>query len=154
MLAVLVLAVALLAVGVWVVYQQMQRAEMAAQARGPAVEAARSHAKELLSYDYRTLDKDINQAKSDTTGAFRKDYLQTTRNLVAGQAKQNEVVVRARVVGASVVTAEPDRVVTLLLVNQATQSNRVDGTEVDKNRVRMTLEKEGGKWLAADLAAL
>lgn len=153
-LVVLVLAVALIASGVWVLYHQLHRAEMSAQARSSAVEAARSHAQQLLSYDYRSFDKDIDQAKNSTTGTFRKNYLETTRNLVANQAKQNEVVVRARVVGASVVDAEPDRVVTLLLVNQATQSNRVDGTEVDKNRVRMTLTKVDGQWLASDLAAL
>lgn len=153
-LVVLVLAVALIASGVWVLYRELHRAEVSAQARSSAVEVARSHARKLLSYDHRNFDKDISEAKNNTTGTFRKDYLETTRSVVAAQAKENEVVVRARVVGASVIDAEPDRVVTLLLVNQATQSNRVDGTEVDKNRVRMTLKRVDGQWLASDLAAL
>lgn len=153
-LVVLAVVVSLIAAGAWTLYQRAHRAELVGQARSAAIPAARSHAEELLSYDHRTLKNDLSQAKADTTGSFREEYLNTTKKLVSAQAKKYEVVVRARVVGTSVVQAEPDRVVALLFVNQATQSNRIKGTEIDQNRVRMTLRKVDGKWLVANLGAL
>lgn len=153
-LLVLIVLVAVIATGVLALFLHAHRAAQAAQARTAAVDAARSHAEELLSYDHSTLQDDLAQAKADATGKFRDEYLTTTKKLVSSQAKRYEVVVRARVVGASVVDAEPERVVTLLFVDQATQSNRIKGTELDQNRVRMTLTKVEDKWLVSDLAAL
>lgn len=154
MLLALALALAVMTAGVWTLYQRVQYAERTAAARTAAVQAARSHAEELLSYDYRTFASDVSEARADATGKFRTDYLRTVQKLVGPQAKKYEVVVRARVVGASVMRARPARAVTLLFVNQATQSNRVKGTKIDRNRVKMTLEKVGDRWLVSDLAAL
>lgn len=154
LLLVLMVALAVMITGVWTLYQRAQHAERVAAARTAAVEAARSHAEELLSYDYRTFEDDLAEVEADTTGTFRTDYLRTVQELVVPQAKKYEVVVRARVVAASVMNAEPERAVTLLFVNQATQSNRLEGTQIDQNRVRMTLEKVDGRWLVSDLAAL
>lgn len=154
LLLVLALAVAVLASGVGALYQHARRAQLTEQARGAAVEAARSHAEEILSYDYRTLEHDVAQAKADTTGKLRQQYTKLTSTLVSPKAEKHKVIVRADVVGSAVVTASPDRVVTLLFVNQATRSDLLKGPRVDQNRVRMTLEKVDGKWLAADLAAL
>lgn len=154
LLLVLVLAVGVLASGVVTLYLRSHRAELTDQARGSAVQAARSHAKEILSYDYRTLDHDLSAAKSDTTGDLRKKYGKLTSKLVGPKAQQHKVVVRAQVAEASVTQASPDRVVALLFVNQVTQSDLLDGPRIDQNRVRMTLTKVDGSWLASDIAAL
>lgn len=153
-LIILVLAVAVLAVGVGALYQQARTAHLTEQARAAAMDAARSHAEEILSYDYRTLDHDIAQAKADTTGELRKEYANLTSKLVSPKAKKHKVVVRADVVGTAVVTASPERVVALLFVNQSTRSDLLKGPRIDQNRVRMTLTKVDGQWLAAKLAAL
>lgn len=154
LLVLLLLAVAVSAVGVGALYQRAHHAAAVEQARTAAVEAARSHATEILAYDHRTLDHDIAQAKATTTGDLRKDYSQLTADLVGPKAKKNKVVVRADVLGSAVVEASPDEVVVLLFVNQVTQSKLLDGPRVDQNRVRMTLTEVDGKWLASDLAAL
>lgn len=154
LLLVLLVTLAALITGVWTVYQRAQHAQGVAAARSAAVEAARSHAEELLSYDYRTFQEDVAEVEADTAGEFRTEYLRTVKELVVPQAKKYEVVVRARVVAASVMNVEPERVVTLLFVNQATRSNRIEGTQIDRNRVRMRLENVDGRWLVSDLAAL
>lgn len=153
-LLILIVLVAVIATGALALYLHAHRAAQSAQARTAAMDAARSHATELLSYDHSTLQDDLAQAKADATGKFRDEYLTTTKKLVSSQAKRYEVVVRARVVGTSVVKAEPERVVTLLFIDQATQSNRIKGTEIDQNRVRMTLTKVDEEWLVSGLAAL
>jgi len=63
----------------------------------------------------------------------------TTEKVVGPTAEQVRAVVTAEVVASSVVRASQDQVVLLLLVDQTTTSTRLDGPEVDLNRVRMTL---------------
>jgi Mce-associated membrane protein len=108
----------------------------------------------VLSYDHRTLDRDFARAERALTGSFKRDYARTTSTVVRPSAEQYDVVVEAQVAAGSVVRAEADRVVTLLYVNQTTTSTRLEGPEVDLNRVRMTLVQRDGKWLVSALAAL
>jgi len=44
--------------------------------------------------------------------------------------------------------------VLLLFVDQTTTSTRIEGPEVDLNRVRMTLSRGGGQWLVSGVLAL
>lgn len=129
-------------------------ANRTAAARDDALAASRSHAQEILSYDYRHIDADINRAKKDITGSFRKEYADTTRTVVKPTAVQYHAVVRATVKAASVVSASRSRVVVLLFVDQITTSTRVSGPKVDQSRVRMTLVKTGGRWLVSQVDAL
>lgn len=152
--AVLCLVVLVLAGSVLALASQHRAIGQTDEARAAGLAAARSHAKKILSYDYRTLDHDFSAAKRDTTGKFRKEYSETTDKVVANNARKYHVVVQAEVVAASVVEASPARVVALLFVNQATQSNRVQGTKIDKNRVVMTLQNVDGRWLVSNLEAL
>lgn len=154
LLVVLLVAVLVLATGVWTLYRQAHREALTEQARAAALSASRAHVEEILSYDYRTLDHDIAAAKADTTGKLRDKYGKLTSKLVGPKATKHKVVVRADVVGASVVSASPDEVVTLLFVNQSTRSNLLDEPRLDYNRVEMTLHSVDGKWLASDISAM
>ena len=64
------------------------------------------------------------------------------------------MVVKAEVAAQSVVQCHADQVVVLLFVNQTTTSTRLDGPQVDLNRVRLTLVKVDGKWLVNKVVAL
>lgn len=123
-------------------------------ARAEALDAANSHAPVILSYDYRSLEEGFAAAEDLLTGDFKASYAETTSSVVAPSAKQYKAVVEANVVAAAVVSATPQRVVTLLFVNQATTSTRIEGTKLDLNRVVMTLEKVGDRWLVSDVDAL
>jgi Mce-associated membrane protein len=124
----------------------------AARSQGPA--AARSAAEVVLSYDHRHLDRDFARASALLTGAFAKEYAKTTKNSVRSLATDTRAVVRADVQAASVVSAAPDRVVVLLFVNQTTTSSRTTEPRTALNRVRMTLERVGERWLVSDVDAL
>jgi len=124
------------------------------RARTEAVAAAESRAVDLLSYDYRHLDRDFGRAEKGLTGQFAKDYAHTTDSVVRPTAEEVHAVVKAEVVSSSVVRAAQNKVVVLLFVNQTTTSTRLDGPRVDLNRVRLTLVKVDGRWLVNKVVAL
>ncbi|MEU6084196.1 hypothetical protein [Streptomyces sp. NPDC047108] len=131
-------------------------------ARTEALAAARKAAPEILSYDYRHLERDFAAAKSHLTGPFREKYGKTTKSVVAPTAKRYHGVVKATVAtpssgdapAASVVSASPDKVVVLLFMNQVTNSTQVSGPRLDLNRVRMTLQQADGGWKVSAVDAL
>jgi Mce-associated membrane protein len=123
-------------------------------ARTEAVAAAESAAGDVLSYDYRHLDRDFTRAHRQLTGGFADDYRRTTEKVVRPTAEQVHAVVKAEVVASSVVRAAQNRVVVLLFVNQTTTSNRLNAPKVDRNRVRMTMTRVDGNWLVSQVDAL
>lgn len=123
------------------------------RARRDGLAASVTAAQTILSYDHRRIDADIAAATRLATGKFRTDYADTSKTLVP-VAKQYRAVVKATVKASSVVRADPDRVVTLLFVDQATQSTRVQGTKVDLARVRVTMVKSGDAWRVSQVEAL
>ncbi len=123
------------------------------RARRDGLAASVTAAQTILSYDHRRIDADIAAATKLATGKFRTDYADTSKTLVP-VAKQYRAVVKATVKASSVVRADPDRVVTLLFVDQATQSTRVQGTKVDLARVRVTMVKSGDAWRVSQVEAL
>lgn len=147
----LALAALVLAAGVGALYHQVQRAQAVEQARTAAVGAAKSHVANLLSYNYKNLGQDLAQAKALTTGRFQSKYVRLSSGVVAPSAKKQQLVTRTRVVSASVVSAEPQQVVALLFVNQATTSKKIESPKVDRSRVRATMTKVDGRWLVSGL---
>ena len=124
------------------------------QARAEARAAAEISAVTLLSYDHRRLDRDFAAAKKLLTGGFADDYASTAESVVRPTAEQVKAVVTAEVVSSSVDRADENRAVVLLFVDQTTTSTRVDGPQVDLNRVRMRLVRSGGQWLVSGADAL
>ncbi len=123
-------------------------------ARSQALSTARTTASVLLAYDYRHLDRDFARSEKLLTGDFRTKYLETTKSVIKPSATQTRAVVVADVRAASVISATPERAVTLLFVNQTTTSNRASQPRTDLNRVRMTLERVGDQWLVSKVEAL
>ena len=152
-LIVLALLVAVVAAGVVILIRENQHLQAMEDARGPALNAARSHAEDLLSYDYRTIQDDVDRAADGATGSFRAEYVKTFKTVLFEQAKAQQTVVKAQVRSASVVDAQPDRVVVLLFVNQATTKKDAKDTKIDQPRVQMTLNKVDGKWLVSKVVS-
>jgi Mce-associated membrane protein len=152
LVAVLVTVVLVLAAGLLAVRARGE--DRVERARTEALAAAEAHAVDLLSYDYRHLDRDFARAEKDLTGSFAGDYAKTTQTVVRPTAEQVKAVVQADVAASSVVRADPNRVVVLVFVNQTTTSTRLDGPKVDLNRVRLTLDRVGGEWLVSRVVAL
>ncbi|MDX6239079.1 MAG: Mce-associated rane protein [Kribbellaceae bacterium] len=130
---------------------QGQEAE---QARSQATAAARKAAQLVLSYDYRTLDKDFSAARATLTPGFAADFDQTTK-VVAEQAKKTKATVKAEVREVGVRDGDADRVTLLVFVNQTTTSTITQGKpRIDLNRARFTMVRNGDQWLVQEIAGL
>jgi Mce-associated membrane protein len=125
--------------------------------RSAAAAAAKQAVEDVLSYDYRTVDDDIERARSEATGEFAAQYAASADRL-ADQAKQTQAIVQATATAPAVVAANGDQVVVLLFVDQASVKQLEDAgspsTRIDQSRVRVTMSRVGDRWLVSQLAAL
>ena len=126
-------------------------------ARHGALGAAARIARDLLSYDYRTIDRDLARARAETTGGFARQYAETTTPLRA-QALASHAIVQARVRDTGVVSASAHRVVVLAYIDQVsitrTSKSAVPATRLIPSAVQMTLTEVDGRWRVSALAAL
>ncbi len=127
-----------------------------ADARDDAPAAAERAAKAVLAYDYRQLPADRKRASAYLTPGFRKEYLQNFTLLekqkdgTPGAAVQTKTVVTAAVLGSGVMDADVDAARVLVYVNQT--STRPDrDPQIFQNRVALTMQKDGNRWLVDDL---
>ena len=154
----LLLLVVLVAVGLAVLLVHdrgdRDRRQAVDAARTQALATARKAAPLLLSYDYRTLDKDFKAALSYTDGEFKKQYQQTTSSVVSPVAVRYKAVVRAELIELGASSATDDKVVVIAFLNQVTTSTRVTGTKLDQSRVRMVLQRSGSDWKVVSVQAL
>ncbi|MGK5553506.1 hypothetical protein ACSNOI_17985 [Actinomadura kijaniata] len=151
---VLVAVIVALVVGGTVLGLEFREQKAVEKARQQAVLASNRAAQDLSSYDYRTLDGDFKAATDQTTGKLREQYDKLAQQLKT-QAVAQQAVATTTVIKVGVVSATPDKVVTLVYANRST------ATKDDKEkrlpealRIRMTMQKVGDRWLASDLVVL
>ncbi len=149
-LAVVVLVVAAAVGGLWLNTSGTDRRD--AQGRA-AMTAGTSAAQVIFSYDYRTFDAGVAKAKPYLTGAFAKEYADTTASLKA-TAQQEQAVVQAQVSAASVIESDGSQVQVLLYLNQYRRNTNISGEKVDQNRVVLTLVRVGGGWKVSQASAI
>jgi hypothetical protein len=115
------------------------------------LQAARSGVVDMTSFDYLTLDDDLEQIRRVTTGDLRKeavDQLDSRRQQIA----DSQATVNTEVVGAGVTSAR-EKSATVLLVIQSTQkSSASEQAQVLRYRIRVELEKKGARWLLSGIA--
>jgi Mce-associated membrane protein len=116
------------------------------RARTDAQNAAQSEAKDLLSYNFRTLDYDLSKAKSEMTPGMAKsfsDYWQIFRPSV--EKSQTQALTQIQVTG--VTDATPTRVEVVLFVKMISVNAAHKEPQVDTSWPRLQMQKIGKKWL-------
>lgn len=120
---------------------------------GPEAKAVADRAlTAALSYNYQSLDQDLNTATSYMTkkqaAAYEKVYeFVCDPNLDSpATAKARKIVAVADVIDTGIVDASTDRVRLLVFVNQTVASNGGEPA-VRQNQVLATLVKDGDRWL-------
>lgn len=121
----------------------VRNSEMAA---ATAVQAARDSTIALLSYQPDTVEQQLGAARELLTGEFRDAYTSLTNDVVIPGAKEKQISAVASVPAAASVSATPNEAVVLLFVNQ-TVSVGADAPTDTASSVRVTLEKDGDRWL-------
>ena len=123
------------------------------RARDDALAAATAATQAVFSYDYRSFDASVANAKQFITGDFATEYAETTASLKPA-AEQEQAVVRAEVSAAGIISAGPDQVEVLLYVNQYRRNVNITGEKVDQNRVVLTLVHVDGRWRVSHALAI
>jgi hypothetical protein len=153
LLIVLAVVAALLgaaAAGLWI-----KRGELLAtdEAAVQAVHAASQAARDLSSYDYRTLESDFKTASNQTTGTLHNEYDALAQQIRA-TAIQQQAVSQTTVIKAGVESAAPERVTALVYANRSATTTASPNRLPESLRIRMTMTKVSGRWLASDLQVL
>jgi Mce-associated membrane protein len=115
--------------------------------------AATAASQAIFSYDYRSFDTSVANARAFVTGRFAEEYAQTTTALKPN-AVAEQAIVRAAVSAAGVVSATPERVELLLYLNQYRRNTNVTGEKVDQNRVVLTMVPVKGMWEVSQATAI
>ncbi|SNS29856.1 Mce-associated membrane protein [Actinomadura meyerae] len=153
-IAVLAVLTVALGAGTTALYLKVSDQKATEEASKDASFASSRAAQKLSSYDFQTLDTDLKSASALTTGKLHTDYEKLAQELKT-VAVQQQAVSNTTVMKVGVVSATPDKVVTLVYANRSSR------TKADKQqrlpeplRIKMTMVKKDGKWLASDLKVI
>jgi Mce-associated membrane protein len=108
----------------------------------------------MFTYDYKTVDTELPKAADNLTPSFKNDYLKLINQAIAPGAKQKQLTVQATTQAAGVVSADRSHAVVLLYLNQVTTSKDSPQGVVTPSRVRVSLDKDNGHWLVAQVTPI
>ncbi len=113
-----------------------------------AMAAAKDYAVALTSIDSAHIDADFATVLNGATGEFKDMYSQSATQLkpLLLQAKS---VSKGHVVAASVQSVSGDHAVVMLFVDAQITNVTNPDPRVDRNRILMTMDRVGGRWLAS-----
>lgn len=128
----------------WTVFQRHQDDLAAAQ----ALDAAQKYAVKLANFDADTIDQHFADVENGSMGEFQGRHAKS-RERLRRLLVDNQVTTRGNVVEAAVKSTSPNKVVVLVLVDQAVTTGMSPDPQIDRSRIRMTMEKVDGQWLAS-----
>lgn len=137
--------------GGWQAFQQHQT-DVAAQ---QALAAAHRYLHTMTNFNSDNvstdIDENMNGLLDGSTGEFREMYTHSRTRLLSDQLDDNSAA-RGTVVDSAVKSATKNKVVLVMLVDEAVISQGdLDTTEIDRARLRMTMEKVDGQWLVSKM---
>ncbi|BBZ68397.1 hypothetical protein MINS_38260 [Mycolicibacterium insubricum] len=119
-------------------------------ARVEAVDTANDSIAKLLSYQPFAVAEQLASAQDLLTGDFRTIYSKEINDKIIPETQKQKISAEARALASSVISASPNRVTTLLFVNQMYAVG--DGPEtLVSSRFEVTLDLVGGRWLISDM---
>lgn len=147
-LAVLTLAGAV-GYGGWLGLQQYETHIAADQ----ALAAAESYVLRLTDIDGDNIDQNFADIADGSTGEFQSRHAKSgtkMRQLLT----DHKVSARGHITESVVKSAGKNKVVVVLLVNQSVTNTATKEPVIDRSRVRMTMDKVDGRWLASKVELL
>ncbi|RAU98231.1 Mce protein [Mycobacterium colombiense] len=128
----------------WLLFQHHQREVAAAQ----ALTAAKKYILALTSVDTNAIDKNFTDVLDGSTGEFKDMYTKSSAQL-RQTLIDNKAAAHGSVIEAAVQSATEDKVDVVLFVDQSVSNGAAPAPQLDRSRVRMTMEKVDGRWLAS-----
>ncbi len=161
---VLAMLVALAGAGVGALWWRAEQGSAATAPNGVLVsEDARTEvlitgadlATRTLSYDYKTLDNDMEIARARMTKSFRKEY-DATMEQVQANTEKNKIVLQAVPVSSAIISATEHQATVLVFLNQTTTAGvgKDAKQQANQNSLVITLTRGDGDWAISKLTAL
>ncbi|GAA4616362.1 hypothetical protein [Saccharopolyspora hordei] len=132
---------------------QLQQARAVDEARRTALDAARTYAADLATYDFTDLDRNFATVTANAHGRFAEQYREISTSLTE-LIKQNRAVSRGTVLAAGVAEADQQRAVVTLFVDQEITNVNNPEPRIDRNRMQMTLLRVEDRWRIEDIQLL
>jgi Mce-associated membrane protein len=148
MLGVVVAVVAVLAGLCWFVAHRQSETQ---QARTDATNTANKSVVKLMSYNWRSVDRQVDATKDLVTGQFKDDYAQLVQGSIQPTAKDKQAAVQTAILKSSVVSSSPGEVVLLVYITQESQTLANPDGDQTNTALRVSLENENGKWMISEL---
>lgn len=130
----------------WLAFDRHQTDVAAAQ----ALDAAKAYTLELCNIDADTVDEKLDNLRSNTTKQLNalhaKDAARIRQVIV-----NKKVTAHGTIAEATVQSASRDRVTVLLLVDQTINDVDNPDPDIERNHVKLTMDKVDGRWLASDI---
>jgi len=123
------------------------------EASRAAMTAATAATEQVLSYDSRTFDEDVEASLALLDGEVEEQYAETMDGIRARTA-DNAAAVAASVVAVSTISATDHDAKLLLFVDQRTTGRHLDRPQVDLNRVVATIHRGEEDWRITRLDAM
>lgn len=139
----LIAAVACSAPMGWQLWQRRQLDLAGREAQRTAVEYAQT----LTSIDSKHVDENFTRVLNGATGEFKDMYTKSSvqlRQLLV----DNKATAQGTVVDSAIQSKSANTVVVLLMVDQTVTNTALPDPRIDRSRMKITMEKVDGRWLA------
>ncbi|MER7083222.1 Mce-associated membrane protein [Saccharopolyspora kobensis] len=132
---------------------QLHQARAVEDARRTALEAARTYAADLSTYDFTSLNRNFAAITANSHGQFAEQYREISASLTE-LIRQNRAVSKGSVLSAGIAEADLQRAVVTLFVDQEITNVNNPQPRIDRNRMQMTLLRVEERWLIEDIKLL
>lgn len=133
----------------WKVWQQHQIDAAGEQALSVAI----PYTETLTSIDSNDIDESFRKILNGATGDLKKDFTPASVQL-RQLLLDNKASSHGKVVNSAIQFKSTDKVVLLMMVDQSITNTQRPDPRVDKSRMKITMEKIDGRWLASKLEYL
>ncbi|MFF5031650.1 hypothetical protein [Nocardia salmonicida] len=130
---------------------QLWQQDKTEQARTDAMSTASRTVSAMFTYEPATVDTELPRAADNLTESFRAEYLKLIEQAIAPGAKEKQLTVKATTQAEAVVSADAEKAVILLYLNQLTTSKDAPDGTTSGSRVRVSLDKADNRWLVSQV---
>lgn len=113
--------------------------------------AARAEAKAFLEVDHTRMDELTDRVLDGATGTFKKQYQSSLKSLKETAVSQ-ESISKGSVDEVGLSDVESDAATVFVAAGSKVQNKGTNGKVEDRSwRIKLTMVKEGGRWLVSQL---
>ncbi|ORW79340.1 hypothetical protein AWC26_17050 [Mycobacterium shimoidei] len=117
-------------------------------AASQASSVANKYVLTLINLDSKSMDSSIKEILANSTGEFKARYGKSN-GVLRMMLLDHDATTHGTIVDSTVRSATPSRVELVYDVEQAVNTSDDPDPEIDRSRIKMTMDKVDGRWLAS-----